>query len=73
MENEKNITTDTNIVGTEGATHSVPTMLSAERLERPPMLPICTSKSRGRPSRRSLKGCLKPMQGVKKVHDTIDN
>lgn len=63
MENEKNITTDTNIVGTEGATHSDPTSVVSRTIGKTTYVANLHFKEQGQTFSQKLKRVLKADAG----------
>lgn len=63
IENEKNITTDTNIVGTEGATHSDPTSVVSRTIGKTTYVANLHFKEQGQTFSQKLKRVLKADAG----------
>ena len=63
MENEKNITTDTNIVGTEGATHSDPTSVVSRTIGKTTYVANLHFKEQGQTFSQKLNRVLKADAG----------
>ncbi|MCF2657336.1 transposon-encoded TnpW family protein [Lacrimispora saccharolytica] len=63
MENEKNITTDTNIVGTEGTTHSDPTSVVSRTIGKTTYVANLHFKEQGQTFSQKLKRVLKADAG----------
>lgn len=63
MENEKNITTDTNIVGTESATHSDPTSVVSRTIGKITYVANLHFKEQGQTFSQKLKRVLKADAG----------
>ena len=74
MENEKNITTDTNIVGTEGATHSDPTSVVSRTIGKTTYVANLHFKEQGQTfSQKLILQSKSQLKAIYKDHaDTIE-